>query len=58
MAITPSGYLRYLPPVLWSPPAPAGSFDLGWMLCAFEKVLTGIRTAFRSRRVTARCSPP
>ena len=42
MAITPSSYVRYLPPVLWSPPVPAGSFDLGWMLCAFEKVLTGM----------------
>lgn len=39
---TTSSYLKYLPPVLWSPPGPAGSFGLGSMLCAFEKVLTGI----------------
>jgi phage tail-like protein len=39
---TTSSYLTYLPPVLWSPPGPAGSFGLGSMLCPFEKVLTGI----------------
>jgi len=42
---TTSGYLNYLPPVLWSPsgsPILAGTFGLGAMLVAFEKVLTGI----------------
>lgn len=39
---TVSSYLSYLPPVLWSPPRPAAVFDLGAMLCVFEKVLTGI----------------
>jgi phage tail-like protein len=41
-----SSYLTYLPPVLWpalgSAQAPAGTFGLGTMLCAFEKILTGI----------------
>jgi phage tail-like protein len=37
-----SSYLKYLPPVLWSPRAPAGGFDLGAMLCVFEKILTGL----------------
>lgn len=37
-----SSYLKYLPPALWSPQAAAGGFDLGSMLCVFEKMLTGI----------------
>ena len=42
MAVPTSSYLNYLPPVLWSSRAAAGGFDLGRMLCVFEKMLTGI----------------
>jgi phage tail-like protein len=42
MAQITSSYTKYLPPVLWeNDPAP-NLFSLGTMLCAFEKILTGI----------------
>ena len=38
----PSGYLRYLPPVLWQADPDQPGFSLGDLLRIFEKVLTGI----------------
>ena len=38
----PSGYLRYLPPVLWQADPDQAGFSLGDLLRIFEKVLTGI----------------
>jgi phage tail-like protein len=37
-----SGYLRYLPPVLWQADPDQAGFSLGDLLRIFEKVLTGI----------------
>lgn len=37
-----SGYLRYLPPVLWEHEPAAPELSLGAMLRIFEKILTGI----------------
>lgn len=37
-----SSYLKYLPAVLWQGDPPANQFSIGTMLCAFEKMLTGI----------------
>jgi phage tail-like protein len=38
----PSGYLRYLPPVLWQANPDQPGFSIGELLRIFEKVLTGI----------------
>ncbi|MEV6304519.1 phage tail protein [Actinoplanes sp. NPDC051861] len=39
-----SGYLRYLPPILWrdDPPPESGEIGLGAMLRIFEKIATGL----------------
>ncbi len=39
---TTSSYVKYLPAILWESDPPPNQFSLGTMLCAFEKILTGI----------------